>query len=67
MDEAAAFTLEVESYLTVCPPHQHQVSTVSEVPQTESGFSPVAVAAIHTQRGDAIIEMLHTLTRNWTN
>ena len=38
MDDATAFTLEVESYLTlpVVSSNQQQVSAVSEVPQTDN-------------------------------
>ena len=61
IDDAVAFTLEVESYLTVQPPRQQQVSTVSEVSQTETVSSPAAVAAIHTRQHKAIMEMLRIL------
>ena len=60
MDDAAAFTLEVESYLTlpVVSSNQQQVSAVSEVPPTDNAPSGASVAAIHTQQGETIIKML---------
>ena len=61
MDEAAAFNLEVESYLTmpVVSSNQQQVSTVSEVPPTDNAPSAASVTAIHTQQGETIIKMLN--------
>ena len=61
MDDAAAFTLEVEAYLTLPVAsllNQQQVSAVSEVSQTDNVPSAASVAAIHTQQGETIIKML---------
>ena len=60
MDDAAAFTLEVESYLTlpVVLSNQQQVSPVSEVPRMDNVSSAASVAAIHTQQRETIIKML---------
>ena len=61
MDDAAVFTLEVESYLTLPAAslsNQQQVSAVSEVSQTDNVPSTASVAAIHKQQGETIIKML---------
>ena len=59
MDDAAVFTLEVESYLTLpVSLNQQQVAAVSEVPQADNVPSVTSVAAIHTQQGETIIKML---------
>jgi len=59
MDDAAAFTLEVESYLILpVSSTQQQVSAVAEVPQTDNVPSAASVAAIHAQQGETIIKML---------
>jgi len=56
MGEAAAFTLEVESYLMVhVPLSQQQVSAISEV----DNVSTTSVAAIHAQQGEKIVKMLN--------
>jgi len=57
MDDAAAFTLEVEFYLTLpvrLTPSEQQVSAVSEGPESENNPSVASVAAIHTQHGETL-------------
>ena len=57
MNDAAAFTLEVESYLTQpvsSTPSQQQVSAVSEGPESENNPSVASVAAIYTQHGETL-------------
>ena len=57
MDNAAAFTLEIESYLTV---HPLPISNKSVQYQTDN-VPYASVAAIHMQQGETIKKMLGTL------
>ena len=56
LDDAAKFTLEIKSYLTVHPLHQHQISSVSDVAHAERISPSATVAAIHTCQGKMIIK-----------
>ena len=60
MNDAAAFTLEVESYSTlpVVSSNQQEVYAVSEVPPTDNAPFVASVAMIHTQQSETIIKML---------